>query len=229
MTTRTIRTLLVRYLSGQGFRVQGAGNRRECLTGIAHGLPDLVVLDVRLPDGSGLEICRDLRARHRHLPIIMLTALKEDVDRIIGLEIGADDHLGKPFNPREMVARMKAVLRRPKSEPVSGPDPARRYVMAGFTIDVEARSVTACNGRVVDLTFDFLRMFLDRAGRLWSLDQLLALTQGRDSNPLDRSIDVLMSRVRRKLGEKLDVPAFKTERKGGYQLILPFSADAVSR
>ncbi|QDA35944.1 response regulator (plasmid) [Paracoccus liaowanqingii] len=227
-----IRNLLVRYLSGQGFRVEGAGNRRDCMTSITQGLPDLVVLDVMLPDGSGLEICRDLRARHRHLPIIMLTALKEDVDRIIGLEIGADDYLGKPFNPRELVARIKAVLRRTELEPVPAPEPARSYVMAGFTIDIEMRSVIAPDGSDVDLTgaeFDLLTVFLDRAGRLLSRDQLLDLTQGRNRDPMDRSIDVLMSRLRRKLGEKLDGPAFKTVRNGGYQLTLPVSSHVVTR
>lgn len=226
-----IRTLLARYLTGQGFRVQVAANRRECESRIAQALPDLVVLDVMLPDGSGLEICRDLHAHHPHLPVIMLTALKEDVDRIIGLEIGADDYLGKPFNPRELVARIKAVLRRAvHDEPEA--DPGRRYDMAGFAIDVELRSITAPDGSEVELTgaeFDLLRVFLERPGRLLSRDQLLDLTQGRDRDPLDRSIDVLMSRLRRKLGEKLDAPAFKTVRNGGYQLTLPVAAHVVTR
>lgn len=224
-----IRTLLARYLTGQGFRVQTAANRRECETRIAQGLPDLVVLDVMLPDGSGLDICRSLRDRFAQLPVIMLTALKEDVDRIIGLEIGADDYLGKPFNPRELVARIKAVLRRatPDQPPA---EPRRRFDMAGFRIEVDLRQTLAPDGSAVDLTgaeFDLLRVFLERPGRLLSRDQLLDLTQGRDRDPLDRSIDVLMSRLRRKLGEKTEAQLFKTVRNGGYQLAVPVDARVV--
>lgn len=218
-----IRSLLARYLGGQSFRTQTAASRRECEARIGQGAPDLVVLDVMLPDGSGLDICRDLRARHPQLSIIMLTALKEDVDRIIGLEIGADDYMVKPFNPRELVARIKAVLRRaaPEEPP---PEPLRRYEMAGFEIDVELRRLQAPDGALVELTgaeFDLLRVFLERPGRLLSRDQLLDLTQGRDRDPLDRSVDVLMSRLRRKLGERIENPVFKTVRNGGYQLVLP--------
>lgn len=224
-----IRTLLARYLTGQGFRVQTAANRRECETRIAQGLPDLVVLDVMLPDGSGLDICRSLRDRFAQLPVIMLTALKEDVDRIIGLEIGADDYLGKPFNPRELVARIKAVLRRatPDQPPT---EPRRRFDMAGFRVEVDLRQTLAPDGSAVDLTgaeFDLLRVFLERPGRLLSRDQLLDLTQGRDRDPLDRSIDVLMSRLRRKLGEKTEAQLFKTVRNGGYQLAVPVDARVV--
>ncbi|WP_138473429.1 response regulator [Poseidonocella sp. HB161398] len=227
-----IRSLLGRYLAGQGFRVLSAASRRDCEAVLARSLPDLAVLDVMLPDGSGLEICRDLRARHPQLPLIMLTALKEDVDRIIGLEIGADDYLGKPFNPRELVARIKAVLRRAAAAaaPPDGPAPeARAYRMAGFAIEIELRRVTAPDGRQVELTgaeFDLLRAFLERPGRLLSRDQLLDFTQGRDRDPLDRSIDVLMSRLRRKLGEAADggAPLFKTVRNGGYQLVVPVEA-----
>lgn len=226
-----IRSLLARYLTGQAFRVQTAANRRECEARIGQTLPDLVVLDVMLPDGSGLAICRDLRAHHPKLPIIMLTALKEDVDRIIGLEIGADDYLGKPFNPRELVARIRAILRRSAADE-PGAEPMRRYQMTGFEIDVEMRRVLAPDGAVIDLTgaeFDLLRVFLERPGRLLSRDQLLDLTQGRDRDPLDRSIDVLMSRLRRKLGEKLDEPLFKTVRNGGYQLAVPVESQVITQ
>lgn len=226
-----IRSLLARYLTGQGFRVQTAANRRDCEARLSHVLPDLVVLDVMLPDGSGLDICRDLRARQPHLPIIMLTALKEDVDRIIGLEIGADDYLGKPFNPRELVARIKAVLRRAGSDDPA-PETMRRYRMTGLEIDVELRRVTAADGETVELTgaeFDLLRVFLERPGRLLSRDQLLDMTQGRDRDPLDRSIDVLMSRLRRKLGEKAGEPLFKTVRNGGYQLAVPVEAQVLAQ
>jgi two-component system OmpR family response regulator len=181
---------------------------------------DLVVLDVMLPDSSGLDLCRALRA-HSTLPVILLTALKEDVDRIIGLEIGADDYLGKPFNPRELVARIRAVLRR-VSEAAPSPAPeAGMYRFAGFTADPATRQVTAVDGRDVGLTaaeFELLIAFLARPGRMLSRNQLLDITQRRDAGPFDRSIDVLVSRLRRKLGESADAPILKTQRNGGYQL-----------
>jgi two-component system OmpR family response regulator len=123
---REIRTLLGRYLDGQGFRVSVAADRRECEHRLATGQFDLIVLDVMLPDGSGLDICRALRDRKPHIPVILLTALKEDVDRIIGLELGADDYLGKPFNPRELTARIRAVLRR-SAQDQGAPAMARIY------------------------------------------------------------------------------------------------------
>ncbi|WP_112313159.1 response regulator transcription factor [Pseudogemmobacter bohemicus] len=234
-----IRTLLARYLTGQAFRVQTAASRREAEARLSEArqagpLPDLVVLDVMLPDGSGLDICRDLRARFPSLAIIMLTALKEDIDRIIGLEIGADDYLGKPFNPRELVARIRSVLRRAAPEPSTpaGAGPRHRYQMAGFAIDVEMRRVEAPDGEEISLTgaeFDLLRVFLERPGRLLSRDQLLDLTQGRDRDPFDRSIDVLMSRLRRKLGDKTGEAVFRTVRNGGYQLVLPVEAQGEAR
>ena len=129
---REIRTLLGRYLDGQGFRVSVAADRSECDEKLAAGHFDLVVLDVMLPDGSGLDICRALRDRKPHIPVILLTALKEDVDRIIGLELGADDYLGKPFNPRELTARIRAVLRRAGAGQDETPS-VRAYRFAGYT------------------------------------------------------------------------------------------------
>jgi len=214
-----IRTLLGRYLVGQGFRVSLAADRRALEAELATAAIDLVVLDVLLPDGSGLDICRDLRRRRPSLPIILLTALKEEVDRIIGLEIGADDYLGKPFNPRELVARIRAVLRR-GSEAAASASPARSWRFAGFRADAAARAVVDATGGDIDLTgaeFDLLRVLLDRPGRVLSRDQLLDLTQGRDADPLDRSIDVLMSRLRRKLGDAPPFHLVKTVRNGGYQ------------
>ncbi|RJG41350.1 response regulator transcription factor [Mesorhizobium sp. DCY119] len=217
---REIRTLLGRYLDGQGFRVTTAADRRECEQKLGSGQFDLIVLDVMLPDGSGLDICRGLRDRKPHIPVILLTALKEDVDRIIGLELGADDYLGKPFNPRELTARIRAVLRRSGPEEAVAPR-ARFYRFANHTLEPDTRKVIDEQGATVDLTgaeFDLLQVFLERPGRLLSRDQLLDLTQGRERDPLDRSVDVLMSRLRRKLGETPDAPLFKTVRNGGYQL-----------
>ena len=154
------------------------------------------------------------------MPIILLTALKEDVDRIIGLEIGADDYLGKPFNPRELIARVRAVLRR-RAEALPPVESAKLYRFEGFTADPQIRRVTDPQGGDVELTgaeFDLLKTFLERPGRVLSRDQLLDLTRGRDGDVLDRSIDVLVSRLRRKLAESGAAPLFKTVRNGGYQL-----------
>jgi len=216
-----IRHLLGRYLDGQGFRVTLAGDRRELEAKLADAQIDLIVLDVLLPDASGLDICKALRARRSPVPVILLTALKEDVDRIIGLEIGADDYLGKPFNPRELVARIRAVLRRSGgTEPAAAGAPDRVYRFAGFSADPATRCVLDRDGADVQLTgaeFELLNVFLERPGRVLSRDQLLDLTQGRAADPFDRSIDVLMSRLRRKLGDGT-FQIFKTVRNGGYQL-----------
>jgi len=220
-----IRTLLDRYLRNQGFRVSTAADRREFEMRIADGRADLIVLDIMLPDGSGLDLCRSLRDRRPHVPVILLTALKEDVDRIVGLEIGADDYLGKPFNPRELTARIKAVLRRAAHrEPEPGAGGRRIFVFGDFTVEPDTRRIVSQSGQEINLTgaeFDLLRVFLERPGRLLSRDQLLDLTQGRERDPFDRSIDVLISRLRKKLGESEQRPIFKTVRNGGYQLAVP--------
>lgn len=218
-----IRSLLSRYLEEQGFRVSTAADLRSCLELINRRPPDLLVLDVMLPDGSGLDLCRDLLHRRPRIPVILLTALKEDIDRILGLEIGADDYLGKPFNPRELAARIRAVLRRVNEERPAESE-AKSYYFAGFILHPELRRVATESGELVPLTgaeFDLLRAFLERSGRLLSRDQLLDLTQGRDRDPADRSIDVLMSRLRRKLGDTPHKSLFKTVRNGGYQLVVP--------
>ena len=213
-----IRKLLARYVESQGFRVLLAANCRELHEQLATHHVDLIVLDVMLPDGSGLDACRDLRAQRSNVPIILLTALKEDVDRIIGLEIGADDYLGKPFNPRELIARVRAVLRR-RGDPQPEASMEQAYVFEGYTADPQTRRVTGPEGDV-DLTgaeFDLLKTFLERPGRVLSRDQLLDLTRGREGDGFDRSIDVLVSRLRRKLGGK-ETQFIKTVRNGGYQL-----------
>lgn len=222
-----IRKLLARYLDGQGFRVSLAQDRRSFEGLLATAQIDLVVLDVLLPDGSGLDICRDLQGQRGHPPVILLTALKEDIDRIIGLELGADDYLGKPFNPRELVARIRAVLRRGQEAPL--PPEVARYRFEGFVAEPETRRVVDPDGTEVALTgaeFDLLRVFLDRPGRVLSRDQLLDLTQGRSADPFDRSIDVLMSRLRRKLGDGGRFQLFKTVRNGGYQLAARVESEA---
>jgi two-component system OmpR family response regulator len=217
-----IRKMLARYIEGQGFRVLLASSSRELHERIATNRIDLMVLDVMLPDKSGLDVCRDLRAQHNTIPIILLTALKEDVDRIIGLEMGADDYLGKPFNPRELVARIRAVLRR-RSETISQAPTSKTYRFEGFIADPQVRGVVDAQGNAIELTgaeFNLLQIFLDRPGRVLSRDQLLDLTQGRDGDVLDRSIDVLISRLRRKLDTSGSARLFKTVRNGGYQLVV---------
>lgn len=215
-----IRKLLARYVEGQGFRVLLAANCRELHDSLATHQVDLIVLDVMLPDGSGLDVCRDLRAQRSQVPIILLTALKEDVDRIIGLEIGADDYLGKPFNPRELTARIRAVLRR-RTESIGSTATQKIYHFDGFRADPQTRRVVDPDNCDIELTgaeFDLLLKFLDRPGRVLSRDQLLDLTHGRDGDVLDRSVDVLVSRLRRKLAAGGAAQLFKTVRNGGYQL-----------
>ncbi|MDE5458299.1 response regulator [Bradyrhizobium sp. CSA112] len=214
-----IRKLLARYVEGQAFRVLLASSCSELRERLATDRIDLVVLDVMLPDGSGLDACRDLRAKRNTTPVILLTALKEEVDRILGLEMGADDYLGKPFNPRELVARIRAVLRR-RSETASVPEHAKKYRFEGLIADPQLRSVADAHGNVIELTgaeFDLLQVFLDRPGRVLSRDQLLDLTRGRDGDVFDRSIDVLVSRLRRKLDSSGTTRLLKTVRNGGYQ------------
>ncbi|MFC3691763.1 response regulator transcription factor [Chenggangzhangella methanolivorans] len=223
-----IRKLLGRYLQTQGLRVSLAASLKELKEKLHRGRPDLVVLDVMLPDGSGVDFCRDLRTTSG-VPVILLTALKEDVDRIIGLEIGADDYVGKPFNPRELVARIRAVLRRTGEQRETPPASGRRHRFSGFTADADSRRVVDETGAEVPLTageFDLLMAFLERPGRVLSREQLLDITQGRSLGPFDRSIDVLVSRVRRKLGDQGAFQILKTLRNGGYQMTARVETEA---
>lgn len=215
-----IRRLLSRFLAEQGFRVAAAGSRADFDERMAEGHFDLVILDVMLPDGSGLDICRGLHSRNPGICIILVTALKEEVDRIVGLELGADDYIGKPFSPRELVARIRAVLRR--AGETAPPDGTREcYRFAGYIADPTGRTVISANGQSLDLTgaeFQLLQALLDRPGRILSREQLLDLTQGREVSVVDRSIDVLISRIRRKFRDAGDEYIVKTVRNGGYQL-----------
>jgi two-component system OmpR family response regulator len=224
-----IRKLLGRYLAEQGFRASLSGDSREFYARLSAERFDLAIIDVLLPDASGLELCRYVRQRYPQLPVILVTALREEVDRIIGLELGADDYVGKPFNPRELVARIRAVLRRSVAPLPPKAPPEATYRFGGLVATLASRSVTTEDGIAIDLTgaeFELLCVFLDRPGRVLSRDQLLDLTQGRESSPFGRSIDVLISRLRRKLGEaSVDRVLFKTVRNGGYQLTVPVIRD----
>lgn len=216
-----IRRLLSRYLGEQGFRVSAAGSRREFEEKLALGRIDIAIVDVLLPDGSGLDICRNLRDRTPHIPVILVTALKEEVDRVIGLELGADDYMGKPFSPRELLARIRAVLRRVKDTGQGASEQDDVYRFAQFSADPSTREVRSEAGDLIDLTgaeFQLLKVFLDRPGRILSRDQLLDLTHGREGGTFDRSVDVLISRLRKKFRDAGNDTMFKTIRNGGYQL-----------
>lgn len=213
------RSLLERYLCLQGFCASVASDGNEMQACLATANISLVVLDVMLPGVSGLALCRSLR-NCSSIPIVLLTALKEDVDRIIGLELGADDYLCKPFNPRELVARIRAVLRRVEERGNSGRPSGRVIRFDGFLAEPETRRVLAADGTEVALTaaeFSLLMAFLHRPGKMLSRNQLLDITQGRDADPFDRSIDVLVSRLRRKLNGPDKRQLLKTQRNGGYQ------------
>jgi two-component system OmpR family response regulator len=212
-----IRKLLGRYLAEQGFRVTLASDRRTLMAALESNDIKLIVLDVMLPDGSGLEICRNMRSENVPIPIILLTALKEDVDRIIGLEIGADDYLGKPFNPRELAARIRAVLRR-QSDADQAVHSPQEYHFEGFKLQPGLRRVLNSNGGLLDLTsaeFDLLHALVARSGRMLSREYLLDATNRSDGEVFDRSVDVLLSRIRRKLGDD-EFQLIKTVRNGGY-------------
>jgi two-component system OmpR family response regulator len=214
---REIRDLVSRFLIRHGYRVSVARDGREMGAALA-GEVDLVVLDVMLPGKSGLELCRDLRAKS-DIPILMLTAMGEETDRIIGLEMGADDYLPKPFNTRELLARIRAILRRTEG---SHRLPARTRTLrfAGWTLDRGRRRLSAPDGLVIDLTsgeYELLTVFAEHPQRILSRDQLLDLARGREAMPFDRSIDVQVSRVRRKIEADPKNPALiVTVRGDGY-------------
>ena len=196
---REIHDLTARFLRGHGIRASVAANGKEMDAVLTRGRFDLVVLDLMLPGEDGLSICRRLRAQGA-LPIIMLTALGEEADRIVGLELGADDYLAKPFNPRELVARIKAVLRRAQATAANAADtpPSRALTFAGWTLSLTSRELHDPAGTLVTLTsgeFELLAALAARPHRVLSREQLLDLTRGRDASPYDRSVDVQLSRL----------------------------------
>lgn len=217
---RDIRDLLARFLRKHQFRVDTAQDGRAMMEMLGAGRFDLVVLDLMMPGEDGLSLCRRLRATS-DLPVIMLTAMGEETDRIVGLEIGADDYLAKPFNPRELLARIRAVLRRARgAKPVEDAAAGRRLRFDGWTLDVARRELTSPDGVLVDLSageHELLVAFATHPQRVLSRDQLLDLTKGRAAVPFDRSIDVQLSRLRRKVEADPKEPALiKTVRGGGY-------------
>ncbi len=212
-----ISRLVCDLLRREGFLVEIADDGRAMDSILQRLRPDLVVLDLMLPGEDGLSICRRLRASNA-IPILMLTAKSDEIDRVVGLEMGADDYLAKPFGPRELLARIRAILRRVQ---ISQPQMAsRRYAFDRFILDIDARSFEQAEAGTIQLTsaeFDLLACFIQRPRRVLSREQILDLTRGRSADPFDRTVDMLISRLRKKLemaspGSNL----FSTIRNGGY-------------
>jgi two-component system OmpR family response regulator len=214
-----LRELLRSYLGGQGFDVvtveDGAAMRRA----LADSAFDLLILDLMLPGEDGLALCRELRARSK-IPILMLTARGDELDRIIGLEMGADDYLPKPFHPRELLARLRSILRRVQER--SEERPARTLRFAGWTLDIGMRHLLAADGVAVPLSsgeFRLLQALAENAHRVLSRDRLMDVLSGREAGPFDRSVDVMISRLRRRLGDDArESELIKTVRNEGYVL-----------
>ena len=213
-------SLVQQYFERHDFPVVTAHDGDGMTRALEHNRVGLIILDVMLPGRSGFELCRDIRARS-DVPVIMLTAVNEMTDKVVGLELGADDYVAKPFEPRELLARVRAVIRRKGgASSMERSAPLQQFRFSDWLVDIPRRRITAPDGVVVSLTaaeFELLAAFVQHAQRMLSRDQLLELTTGRSVNAFDRSIDILVSRLRRKLvdnGAGEDI--IKTIRGGGY-------------
>lgn len=215
-----LRHLLQDYLGEQGYTVRTAADGDALWQALAEQPTDLIILDVMLPGTDGLELCRLVRAR-MNTPILMLTARGDEMDRIIGLEMGADDYLPKPFHPRELLARIRSIFRR-VAQTGSG-SPARTLQFAGWTLDLAAHHLIRDDRVVVPLStgeFRLLKALAEHPNQVLSRDQLMDALAGRDADPFDRTIDVMVSRLRRRLGDDAREPALiKTIRNEGYVLL----------
>lgn len=222
-----IRELVVDYLIKSGYRATGASNGKAMRAYMGGNQVDLVVLDIMMPGDDGLTLCRQLRNDHQNVPVLMLTARGDDADRILGLEMGADDYLVKPFVARELLARIKAILRRYRALPpnLQISETGRLIAFGEWQLDTTARHLIDNSGLVVALSgaeYRLLRVFVDHPQRVLSRDQLLSLTQGRDAELFERSIDLLVSRLRQRLNDDAREPAYiKTVRSEGYVLAMP--------
>ncbi len=217
---REIASLVARYLGANEYHVTIAGDGRAMDAKLADGSYDLIVLDLMLPGEDGLEICRRLSVDPR-IPIVILTARGSEFDRIVGLELGAADYLAKPFEPRELLARIRAVLRRTGLGATQEERPApRSLVFDGYELDTLARRLTGEGGVEIALTgaeFDLLQVLIEHRDRVMSRDRLLDLTRGRTGGPFDRSVDILISRIRHKIEADPRHPTMiRTMRTGGY-------------
>ncbi len=222
---REIRELLAKFLERQRLRVTAARDGKEARRAFVNGHFQLVVLDLMLPGEGGLELARWFRGETK-VPIIMLTAMAEETDRIIGLELGADDYVTKPFNPRELLARIRAVLRRTGDAEDRAPEnAAKTYSFSGWVLETARRRLLDPSGVEVAITggeYDLLVALLDRPNRVLTRDMLLDLLRGRQAGPFDRAIDVAVSRLRRKLEDDgRNAQLIKTVRGGGYVLSTP--------
>lgn len=219
-----LRHLVGEFLIEHGFAVIGVGNGRELDRRMRTGAPvDLIILDIMLPGQSGIEICRHLREQSS-IPILMLTARGDETDRIVGLEIGADDYVSKPFSPNELLARIKALLRRARmSGGTHATERKRGYEFEGWRLDILRRELRNPAGVIVDLSageYDLLVAFLEAPQRILSRDQLLEAARSSEATHLDRSIDVQVSRLRRKLDAGAEGESFiKTVRGAGYMFL----------
>jgi len=228
---REIRDLVTGYLGRHGMRVRAVADGREMRRALDDWSIDLIVLDLMLPGEDGLSLCRRLRAES-NIPVIMLTAMGEETDRIVGLEMGADDYVAKPFNPRELLARVRAVLRRAEAGQAPRPDGAERprtLVFAGWRLDLDRRELVSPQDVLVPLSggeYDLLAAFATHPQRVLSRDQLLDLARGREAQPFDRSIDVQVSRLRRKIETSPGDPLLiRTVRGGGYIFTPPVARE----
>ncbi len=217
---REIRNLLGEYLQKQGYRVTAVADGKGLRAAVDISRPDLIILDLMLPGEDGLTLCRELRARSA-VPIIMLTARGDETDRIVGLELGADDYVAKPFSPRELLARIKSVLRRARALPENiKTEEAGIFRFAGWALDAATRNLTSPQGVVIALSgtdFRLLKIFVEHPNRVLTRDQLIDLMLSREAGPYDRAIDVQVSRLRQRLGEDAKEPAIiKTVRGQGY-------------
>ncbi|KRG84579.1 transcriptional regulator [Stenotrophomonas daejeonensis] len=215
-----IRGLLAEQLGRAGYAVSTAADGAQMRQALAREHVDLIVLDLNLPREDGLSLCRELRARSS-TPVIMLTARAEPIDRVLGLEMGADDYLAKPFEPRELLARIRNVLRRTEALPANlEPLAMRRATFSGWVFDLERRHLVDPAGRVVMLSgaeFRLLRVFVAHANKVLSREQLVALSSGRSYEAQDRAIDLQVSRLRQKLGDAGGSDGLvKTVRNEGY-------------
>jgi len=223
-----IRRMLADYLQKNGLRTSTAGDGREMRAALETTPVDLIVLDVMMPGDDGLVLCRNLRAsKHRAIPVLMLTARDDATDRIIGLEMGADDYVVKPFSARELLARIKAVIRRTRMLPpnLQVTEASRLLAFGQWRLDTTARHLLDPQDTIVALSgaeFRLLRVFLDHPQRILSRDQLLNLTQGREAENFDRSIDLLVSRLRQRLMDDAREQTYiKTVRSEGYVFSVP--------